>query len=68
MAEREGFESLGGVEKREVVDSQISMMSRFRTFEGFVVQNRVQGMEGERTKIVENVCVIFWRYGTSQTR
>jgi len=49
MAEREGFESLGGVEKKEVVDSQISTMSRFLSFEGITVQNRVQGMEGERT-------------------
>jgi len=29
VAEREGFESLGGVEKREVIDAQISTMSSF---------------------------------------
>jgi len=43
MAEREGFEILGGVEKKQVVDSQVSTMSTILSFEGIVVQNRVHG-------------------------
>jgi len=42
LAEREGFESLHGVEKTQVIDSKIRSISTLLSFEGFTVQNRVQ--------------------------